>query len=453
MNARQIMAALGLAAAALCGGAASAAPLPNAPDGPAAEKPWVDNLPYRKVDEAKVAAAGIRKLKGKWLTLYTDMKPDPEIEILPQVFDEAVPQIAAYFGLSVDSLSDWHVTGSLIQDKSKFRKVGLQPGDLPEFLHAFCRYHELWVYEQPSAYYRRHLLIHEGVHALMATRLGSCGPPWYMEGMAELLATHRWKDGKLTLRYMPATRDEAPQWGRVLILKEAMAAKQGKRLEGVIEIPAAEYLKTECYAWAWGLATLLDKHPRYQERFRSLGAIVRSGDFTERFRRLYAKDWPELCEEWQLFAANIEYGYDVARAAVAYAPGRPIAGGEATASIRADRGWQSTGIRLEKGENYAISAAGRYYLAEKSSPWVCEPNGVSIRYYQGRPLGILLGAVRPDTIDPERLSPLVRPAVVGLGTSLAPAVTGTLYLKINESAADLGDNSGELSVSVRRKAE
>ena len=57
----------------------------------------------------------------------------------------------------------------------------------------------------------------------MNTVMGGCGPPWYMEGMAEYLATHRWHDGRLTLGYMPPNRDEVPQWGRIRIIQDAVA--------------------------------------------------------------------------------------------------------------------------------------------------------------------------------------------------------------------------------------
>ena len=51
------------------------------------------------VDEAKVQAAGIRKLVGRHIVLYTDLPSKPEIDSLPAVFDKAVPQWAEYFGV------------------------------------------------------------------------------------------------------------------------------------------------------------------------------------------------------------------------------------------------------------------------------------------------------------------------------------------------------------------
>ena len=93
----------------------------------------------------------------------------------------------------------------------------------------------LWLYEQPSDYYRRHLLLHEGTHGFMNTVLGGCGPLWYMEGIAEYLATHRWKDGRLTLGYMPRSRDEVPQWGRIRLIQDAVAEGRAPALKKVIE--------------------------------------------------------------------------------------------------------------------------------------------------------------------------------------------------------------------------
>ena len=42
--------------------------------------------------DAPAPSAGIRKIAGKHLLLYTDLESDPEIDRLPAVFDQAVPQ-------------------------------------------------------------------------------------------------------------------------------------------------------------------------------------------------------------------------------------------------------------------------------------------------------------------------------------------------------------------------
>jgi hypothetical protein len=438
------------------------------------------------VDDARAAAAGIRKLPGRRLTLYTDLAGE-EIDRLPAIFEQAFPQWCKYFGVKESDHADWHITGFLMKGRGRFATAGLLSHDLPPFEHGYSTGRTLWLYEQPSDYYRRELLLHEGTHCFMFTLLGSCGPPWYMEGLAEYLGTHRLEDGRLRLGYMPKSREEAPEWGRVRIIKDAVAQRRALRLKAVIEFPPTAHRETEPYAWCWAAATLLDRHPRYRERFRQLISLVRKADFNERFYRLFESDWQQVCEEWQLMVAGMEYGYDVERSAVDFTPGKALRTHEARATIAADRGWQNTGLRLEAGKKYRLSASGRYQVAKtlkgsllgrelhsrpadheggSATPapttgaptadtqpriWWCEPNGVSIRYYKGRPLGILLAAVRPDSPPPDSTTALLRPTVVGLGATLSPTESGTLFLKINDSAGELDDNAGELKVEVRRE--
>lgn len=405
--------------------------------------------PRVEVDEARAEAAGIHKVSGPRLTLYTDVAIDDEIEALPVAFAQAFPQWCEYFGVDPATLADWQMTGFLMEDKSRFEKLGLLPEELPPFEHGFARDYDLWVYEQPSAYYRRHLVLHEGTHGFMNTVLGGCGPAWYMEGMAELLATHRWKDGVLTLNTMPQSRDEVPMWGRIKIIKDDFAAKRAQQFDQVLLYRPEVQTGTEPYAWCWAAAALLDRHPRYRERFRQLPRIVRAGDFTEQFRRLIGSDWPDLTEEWQVFVAGMEYGYDVPAAAIEFAPGKPLPANGGRATVEATRGWQSSGLRLEAHTTYRIAAQGRYQVADQPQIWWSEPGGVSIRYYQGRPLGMLLGAVRPDPPDAGPISALIQPIPIGLGTTLTPEHAGTLYLRINDSAAELSDNAGRVTVDVR----
>ena len=404
-----------------------------------------------RIDDARTAAAGIRKLSSKHLTLYTDMPSAEEIDRLPEIFDQALPQWCEYFGVDASKQADWHMTGFLMQQKARFEDVGLLPDGLPPFEHGFARNHEFWWYDQPSDYYRRHLMLHEGTHGFMNTVLGACGPPWYMEGIAELLATHRWKDGRLKLNHFPVGREEVPHWGRIRIIKDAFAQHRASPLVGVIEYSASAHLETEPYAWCWAVAALLDGHPRYRDRFRQLQKNVTAPDFTERFYRLMEDDWDELREQWQLMVAGMEYGYDVAATAVDFTPGKPLPPEGATVSVAANAGWQNSGLRLAADVDYRLKASGRYQVDDQPRIWWCEPGGVSIRYYRGRPLGILLAAVRPDDSDSTGLSPLLKPTVVGLGTTLRPKHTSTLYLKINDSAAELGDNAGELKVDITRE--
>jgi hypothetical protein len=429
-----------------------------------------------EVDDAKAAAAGIRKLPpSKRLVLYTDEPSSPEIDRLPAVFDQAFPQWCEYFQVDPAEHAEWRMTGFLMKDKAKFQQAGLLPARMPSRETGYARGVDLWVYDKPVDYSRRHLLLHEGTHGFMVTVLGGMGPPWYMEGMAELLGTHHLGaaavsampgqatenngaagaaaagdvTARLTLNYLPASRDEVPDVARIRIIKDEFAARRAMRLRSIIDYPVEAHEKTEAYAWSWAAAVFLDRHPRYRDRFHGLCKFVADRDFNEKFYRLYQSDWQQLNEEWQVFVAGIEYGHDIPRTAIDFAPGRPLPAAGASIQVAADRGWQNSGLRLEGGTTYRLTASGRYQVGTHPKPWPCEPGGVSIRYYQGRPLGILLAAVRPEHPPESAPSALLRPVTVGLGTTLAPEQTGTLYFKINHSAAELKDCAGEMKIEVK----
>jgi hypothetical protein len=413
----------------------------------------VANLPKKAfsdppiVDDAKASATGIHKLSGQYLTLYTDVDGET-IDALPKAFDKSVVQLTEYFRVPPQKLADWKMSGCLMKDKARFVQTNLLPRDLPNFPHGYSRNYDLWLYDQPSDYYRRHLLLHEGVHGFMNTLLGSCGPRWYMEGMAEMLATHRWKDGRLTLNYMPNDRDETPEWGRIKLIKDAVADNRPQSLRSVIEGMSNLTKETELYAWSWAAAYFLDHHPRYRDRFRELFKHVRQPNFNQFVFETYKTDWQQMSEEWRVFIAGLEYGYDISRTAIDLIPGKPLPEKGAVATIAADRGWQNTGFQLKASVKYKLSASGRFQVADKPKIWHCEPGGVSIRYYQARPLGILLAAVRPDNPNEKDVCVFLNPLTIGLGATITPDQSGTLFLKINDSAAELDDNAGEIKVEI-----
>ena len=424
--------------------------------------------------DATATEQGIRKLVGKHITLYTDLPASDEVDSLPGIFDQAVPQWRAYFGISEAAAADWRQTICLMKDKEKFVAAGLFPPDLPTFKNGYTVGNCSWLFNPSEEYYRRELFLHEGTHGFMHSLLHCDCPTWYMEGTAEYFGTHRWHDGRLTLAYMPPSLEESLGWGRVRLIQNAVAEHRALRFRKVIELRPTLHGDADSYAWCWAIVTLLDRHPRYQQRFRQLVSDVRQPDFDDRFYRLFEPDWQELCEEWQVMVANMDYGYDVARSAIDFTPakksppsagatkaeekksphsaaGAKTAGTSGDVAVAADHGWQNSGLRLKAGAAYHFIASGRYQVGKTTKIWWCEPGGVSIRYYQGRPLGILLAAVRPDHPPAESTTALVRPTVIGLEADFTPAQTGTLFFKINNSAGELSDNAGELKVSVRRK--
>lgn len=407
------------------------------------------------LENSHAVAGGVRKLAGKYLVLYTDVPSRPEVDRLPAIFDLAVPQWAAYFGVEVAKTNRWQAKAYLIGDRRRFETLRLLPPGHENFVNGISMGAELWLHDQPTDYYRRHLLLHEGTHVFMASFLGGCGPGWYMEGTAELFGTHRYDDqsDRLTLRIMPERREDVPMLGRIKLIRDAVAEGKVLPLPSVMKIDNRQQLGNEAYAWCWAAAKFLDSHPRYRDRFHDLYKNVLDPDFNATFRRVFDQDWRDLNAEWQAFVDTLDHGYDFDRMAIMFHPGEPaLAGNRNVAQIAADRGWQSAGVRLEAGRAYKITASGRYQIAGESNgaaPWPCEPGGVTIEYHDRRPLGILIGAMDADAEgSPDGGGSFRDSFAIGLESFVKPTTTGTLYLRVNESAARLTDNRGGITVTI-----
>lgn len=414
-----------------------------APEKPAAKTPASGGAAKQKLPP------GFRQIAGKHLLLITDLPASAEIDALPGVFDLAVPEWCRLLGVEPQKVADWRITGYLMKSRERFEQAGLVSRNLPPFKSGYSGDEELWLYDQTSDYYRRHLLLHEGTHCFLNQFFGGSGPPWYAEGMAELCGTHHLEDGKLTLGYMPKSRADAPGWGRIKIVRDSCAEGRTLSLPAVLAYGPRAHLENEPYGWCWAATAFLNGHPRYRERFAKLLSVVKRADFSHHVAEYYNKDWAELNEEWQVFIANLKYGYDFARMQIDFRPGKPLAKAGRKVEVAADRGWQSSGILLEAGKTYRLKASGQYVVGGGAKPWECEPNGVTIRYYYGLPLGVLLAAVHDDRAKPGAESALTRPIVIGREGTITPEVTGTLYLRINDSAGKLSDNSGKLTVAVK----
>ena len=391
---------------------------------------------------------------GKHLTLYTDLPAAPALEELPRIFDAAVPQWCRFFKVEPARVANWRMHAFLMKDKARFVAAGVLPASLPDFKNGFCADADLWFYEQPTDYYRRHLLLHEGTHGFMLTLLGSCGSAWFSEGVAELAATHRWDpaapdDRRLQLGYIPRDREAVPFWGRIATLKADLKAGRFRTIADLVDDSVRGYFDVESYAWCWTLSLFLSHHPRYRERFMGLLSDVTNPDFNELFRKRFAADRAGMDREWAVFVRDLEYGVDVGRVAIDFRPGAPPPTAGTTVDVAADRGWQSSGVKLEAGQKYRVRASGRFQVvAADGKPWPCEAGGITIRYYRGRPLGMLLGAIESDTNGSGSAAGLAAPLEIGLDATLTPTESGTLYLRTNDSNGELADNSGSLRVEV-----
>ena len=122
-------------------------------------------------------------------------------------------------------------------------------------------------------------------------------------------------------------------------------------------------------------------------------------------------------------------------------------------SIETHRGWQSGKIRVEKGSEYDVIANGSFTLADDPKPWISEPQGLSIRYFQGRPLGMLLATIHDETSlgiqkAGTKHDSMLTIIPIGQKRRFKAEFSGTIYFRINDSFSELRDNSGKVHITI-----
>jgi hypothetical protein len=415
----------------------------------------------REFDEAAAAAAGIRKYESPRLRLYTELAAERARE-LPPLVDQAYEAWEAYFGPLPDAVDGrpFQITGYLMLDPGLYVKHGLID---PEFLAAIVngrhRGCEFWMREQPTDYFRRHLMLHEATHCFMTItphRMSPCG--WYMEGMAELFGAHRLEEagGRAEFCVMPSDRIRFAGFARFRMLADEITAGRGLSVRDVWTQPYNRFDTNVGYAWSWGLCHFLNQHPRYQDRFRRISREADRRDPIGWTTELFADDLDELGDEWERAVQDMTYGYDVERAAIEFRPGRPIDGSAKNAfEVRPNIGWQSTAWRVDSGESYDITAEGRIAVDSDVDTSDSEADGITLRYVGGQPIGRLLGVVNVDRAEREgsRFGEAWTPVFpLGNQTRFTASKSGTLYVRCNDAWGELADNTGVFTIRLRESA-
>ncbi|MCH7988406.1 MAG: hypothetical protein IID46_04555 [Planctomycetes bacterium] len=408
-------------------------------------------------DDLKLAQQGIHSYESKRLKLYTDI--DPEIaKTLPAYIDAAYTAWENYFGplLPDREGADFQITGYIMADEELFRKTGLFPLTLPPFPNGRHRGAEFWIYDQKTDYYRRHLMIHEATHCFMTTVRDVLIAPWYLEGMAELFGTHSTDaKGKTHFGVMPHNKQDFRGLGRITLIQVGIKEDRFHSLSEVIGLSGDDYLSNDAYAWSWALCRFLDSHPRYQTRFRKLGEHQSPSAFKNGFREAFQPDIAEMKTQWCLFAHSLQDGFDMEQSAIDFVSGKPLDPQTKSDSFSIDsrRGWQSGKIRVEQGREYNVIATGSFTLADEPRPWISEPQGISIRYFQGHPLGMLLAAIHDETSEGilqagTKHDSMLRVIPIGHKRRFKAEFSGTIYFRINDSFSELADNTGTVHITI-----
>ena len=398
---------------------------------------------------AAARRAGLRVLEGRHLILITDrpVRADDGVENLPQIFDEAFAVWCDHFQVDGPTVNSWRAVGCLMVDRQPFQAAGLLPtdGTIPPFQNGFCDRNRFWLIDHPNPAYRRHLLLHEGVHACSLTLRDLSTPTWYTEGIAELLATHRLRAGRFESTPIPLQASDVEQLGRIEKILLLRRSGDVPGLEEVLATPPDRHHALASYAASWAAVAMLSGHPAYAKTFRDLEAGPLDANLTQRLEQAPGWNAEQAARDFDAFTAEVDYGYDFLASAVDWSPGKPLVAASQM-TVAADRGWQNSGWSLRQGDRLAVVADGRCRVgAVAEGPIETEPEGISLAWYRGRPVGRLLVAQWfPAASGGGR--PQWKILAEGSRGKCVAVADGPVYCKINESPGALADNTGTLSV-------
>lgn len=431
-----------------------------------AEKPQPNIvLPQRRppddrpvLNDQRLENLGIRKYESKRLKLYTDL--DAKIaKSLPTMIDHAYSAWVEYFGELPPNRenTEFQITGYLMKNRELFRNAKLIPPDLKSFRSGRHKGLQFWMYDQTYNYYREHLLIHEATHCFMYQMRAVDFPSWYMEGMAEFFGVHSVDaHGNYRFGVMPDNEEDFQGFGRIQIVRKDCKKSRWVALPNVRNLNQPDYTSTSGYAWSWAMCQFLDTNPKYRNDFRALRKIHSVAEFNRQYHRRFLERQKNLGTEWLLYALELQEGFDIASSAIEFRQGVPLEEGKTTSAIevKANKGWQSSGIEVKEGKTYEIVATGSFSLGKKPKPWISEPQGVSILYFEKKPLGRLLVTIHTRTASVDiakgQLPEMTKTISVGRGIVLSAPATGTLYFRVNDSWDSLADNSGTVAVTVKK---
>lgn len=406
---------------------------------------------------------GLSQVTSQHLKLVTDLPVTPEITDLCKMFDQAMEQWGDEFHVPRSQWIDGQATACLIVDRKRFTDLQYLTPEVPAFREGYQLQDRLFMLEQPSAYYRRHLLLHEGTHWFLWRFLGGNGPPWFSEGMCEMMATHQWSEqsGSLHMNWIPTDRESAPLWGRFKMIRDALASDTAPSLDRILQYSDTAHRTDEPYAWSWAAMIFFSKNSRYRDSlYENFLPNLRSHNgsehkLTQDFKDRLQKQWPSIQAEWTAYVNDLDYGFspkhslpeiDLNLLKPTSVPNQ--------ITVESNRGWQSSGIRLNQGDRISITASGRVVIREASpNPWESEPQGISLQYHQGFPLGKLIAVVIPidapenESGNESRTTARLTPFAIGNKYAWTSNQSGVLLLKANEPSSQLFDNSGAYKVT------
>ncbi|MEZ6124415.1 MAG: hypothetical protein R3C49_14755 [Planctomycetaceae bacterium] len=412
------------------------------------------------LNEARLSAAGIQIYRGRRLVLLSDL-PELQVQSLPALADRLFERLEDWFGPlpPADDGSDFQLTGCLIGDQRKFQQAGLMPSESLSFQHGRHWNYQFWMFNPADDYYRRHLLLHEFTHCFMTCESGMVDIPplWYIEGMAEYFATHQSGagDSEPDFGILPDRFEGFEGWGRLTELRRSFPSTAVRTSSDAVPLPIEPLDQVmrntnrnfDLYAQTWALCWLLNHHPVYSEAFRPLRRIRTRLPFIEAAEQIRQPLETQLAVDWLLFRETVREGFDPQRCFPVHAQKTFTVADcrqqTQVLKIRSDLDWQESGLVLKAGETVRIVCEGRYVVNHETTDWTSEPQGVSIEYERGFPLGQVVGVLT----DPAGRQ-ITQRFSIGRGADIVAPFDASLWLQTNDTCDHRHRHSGTVTVTI-----
>ncbi len=410
-----------------------------------------------RFSEAELNELGIEVFSSTLFELRSDaVQPSNKVEFqrLPGFVDQLIAWVQSKREAQNATTELRSLEGSIMEDPALFLQAGLAPEELKDIRHGLYRGQKFWMREQETDYFRRHLMFHEVVHCLLDGH-GYAIPVWFHEGMAERIAVHQFdENGKILFAQVPSAVQVDGGFGRMQLIREEIEAGRFKTMKAVSEIEPREFYSGDTsYAWAWALCYFLAEHPQTKVQFESLTNARTAQQFERITEEMLSQQTDRLKAEWLVFISQLEPNYDFQRMLIDWAALSQESSPDVSLTLDTDHNWQNSGYQVMAGQTCRITARGQYVVDDDPKDWVCEPQGVSVEYVDGFPLGMVQAAIYDmETRDVENEKIFLKPIPIGREKSLIAPKSGTLFFRINDHANSWGNNRGEVEIQIQTRS-
>ncbi|HEV7279236.1 MAG TPA: hypothetical protein VGN57_03405 [Pirellulaceae bacterium] len=363
-----------------------------------------------------------RDVRSQFFLLHTDLS-DRESQILLAKLERMVRLVSGYFGKPPAQPIECYV----VRDLSQWPVEEMDPFGVQQIADGAGVTRSARLGQQRMAIVYscddHGTVQHEAMHAYCSLTYGSTGPTWLSEGVAEL--GNYWKEGRLDVQVDP------------VVIAYLQGVQPKKKLLEIVAPGQATGDSWQNYSWRWALCHLLANNPNYGDRFRALALGLMEQREGVSFEAVYGPVAPQISFEYELFLQQLDNGYRADLCAWEWnerfkelALDRRM-----SAKIEAKRGWQASGLRVEKGVSYDVAAVGEWVAGTNAEP----VSAGGDQQGAGRLVGVLY--------DQFALSQEID---LGAKTTFVAPADGDLFLRSKNAWNRIAEHEGQIEVHLRR---